>query len=659
MILYGSNIRPKRIHISENKLFLLSEDVYTNRLDRNAKRANITYKKGQSISPNASRAPKEAIKTDKMDKSGSDTYIVPLKGGINSYNITDIDGKEIMHYFKRHFSSQDTSLQIKINGKTEDYKLNMEDSEFQSFLRQFIDKISFIVADYVSKHQELTNGEMRGVSQICVYPVKSSSNFNSEIVDKINQYNQTIFGLPVVKLNETLLRKDVSKMQKDEDFLAKNADYYNSYREKGRVRNHGDETHMNGLNTDLNMLKARQEVHRVAEELNQMTDYINTLLPKYINSGDERIGQELATLFIKYGNLSKPSEIKDKYSVYQNDYTKELMTKSNYNPKGKEYIFFEPLTDTQIDQNSYNVLRNLAKTYEPQAYRNLGQYAYNIQVLKRKPLDFQIKKVFNDTRMALKNFFSFDPEQLEQARKQIEGNILVIFDDNISGGATLSDICMQFANIGIKYIVPITFGKMFTQWGGRGPSGAADDWYNLSTPPNGFVFGDNKTFVFNGKTFNTDKITNPMDAANLYQETFGTYDKKGATELWNTYKNVMASNGKSVSQQSNSALQQQQKVIDGEGTKGRGRRPYSEEERQRIINTTTETLNELIKQKNVVKQQMKSASSRQELNYLANEKRNLDKQIMIARSKIYNLQIHRTMTDGAKMRAAQKRMQSV
>ena len=659
MILYGSNIRPKRIHISENKLFLLSEDVYTNRLDRNTKKANITYKKGQSISPNASRAPKEAIKTDKMDKSGSDTYIVPLKGGINSYNITDIDGQEIMHYFKRHFSNQDTSLQIKINGKTEDYKLGMEDSEFQAFLRQFIDKISFIVADYVSKHQELTNGEMRGVSQICVYPVKSSSNFNSEIVDKINQYNQTIFGLPVVKLNETLLRKDVSNMQKDEDFLAKNADYYNSYREKGRIRKHGNETHINGLNTDINMFKARENVRKVVDELNKMTDYIYSLLPDYINSQDESLGQELATSFIDYARLSKPSDIKNVYSQYQNDYTKKMLGKANFSAKGNKYIYFEPLFDTQIDKGNYEILRKLAKMYEPEAYRELGQYIYNVQILKRKPLDFQIKSVFNDTRMGLKNFFSFDPEQLEQARKQIDGNILVIFDDNVSGGATLSDICMQFANIGIKYIVPITFGKMFTQWGGRGPSGAADDWYNLSTPPNGFVFGDNKTFVFNGKTFNTDKITNPMDAANLYQETFGTYDKQGATELWNTYKNVIASNGKSVSQQSNSALQQQQKLIDGEGTKGRGRRPYSEEERQSIINTTTATLNELIKQKNVVKQQMKSASSRQELNYLASEKKKLDRQIMIARSKIYNLQVHRTMTDGAKMRAAQKRMQSV
>ena len=379
----------------------------------------------------------------------------------------------------------------------------------------------------------------------------------------------------------------------------------------------------------------------------------------YIDTQDEKLGKLLADIFIEYAKLSKPSDIKNVYSQYQNDYTKKMLGKANFSAKGNKYIYFEPLFDTQIDKGNYEILRKLAKMYEPEAYREFGQYIYNVQILKRKPLDFQIKSVFNDTRMGLKNFFSFDPEQLEQARKQIEGNILVIFDDNISGGATLSDICAQFANIGIKYIVPITFGKMFTQWGGRGPSGAADDWYNLSTPPNGFVFGDNKTFVFNGKTFNTDQITNPMDAANLYQETFGTYDKQGATELWNTYKNVMASNGKSVPQQSNSVLQQQQKLIDGEGTKGRGRRPYSEEERQRIINTTTETLNELIKQKNVVKQQMKSASSRQELNYLANEKRNLDKQIMIARSKIYNLQIHRTMTDGAKMRAAQKRMQSV
>lgn len=549
MILYTKIAKPKKVHISESKLSVLTEDVFTNKLDRNRKKANITYKKGLTVSANASRAPKEAIKTDKMDSSGSDTYIVPLKGGINSYNITNIDGKEIMHYFKRHFSNEKTNLQIKMNGDVEDYQIEMENSEFNAFLSQFIDKISFIVYDYVSKHKELLDKNEYTFSKICVYPVKSSSNFNIKITELIEKNNQTIFGLPVVKLNENLLKKDTSKMEKDEDFIAKNADYYNSFREKGRKRPHGDETHMNGLNTDINMFKAREKVHELVGELNNMTDELNNYLSAYKgclmnkdNDGASRYGSILGKMFIDYANMSRASEFRNR-TEYINDYTSQKMYKSNYNGKGQEYIYFEPLSDTQMDAESYKIVRNLAKIYNPNEYKALGQYVYNVQILKRKPLDFQIKKVFNDTRMALKNFFTFNLEELEKAKKQIEGNILVIFDDNISGGATLSDICAQFVNIGIKHIIPITFGKMFTQWKGRGPSGRADDWYDLSVPPNGFIFGDNKTFVFNGHSFNTDQITNIMDATNLYQNAFGNYDKNGVNELWDTYKKVKANVG--------------------------------------------------------------------------------------------------------------------
>lgn len=569
MILYAKIAKPKRVHISESKLSVLAEDVFTNKLDRNRKKANITYKKGLTVSANASRAPKEAVKTDKMDSSGSDTYIVPLKGGINSYNITNIDGKEIMHYFKRHFSNEKTNLQIKMNGNVEDYQIEMENSEFNAFLSQFIDKISFVVYDYVSKHKELMDKNEYTFSKICVYPVKSSSNFNIKITELIEKNNQTIFGLPVVKLNENLLKKDTSKMEKDEDFIAKNADYYNSFREKGRKRPHGDETHMNGLNTDINMFKAREKVHELVAQLNNMTDEINSYLSGYMeclmnkdNDGASRYGSILGKMFIEYANMSKASEIKN-HTAYQNDYTGEMMYKSNFNGKGNEYIYFEPLFDTQMNKNNYNIIRKLAKIYDPNEYRALGQYVYNVQILKRKPLDFQIKKVFNDTRMGLKNFFSFNLEELEKAKKEIEGNILVIFDDNISGGATLSDICAQFVNIGIKHIIPITFGKMFTQWGGRGPSGRADDWYNLTEPPNGFIFGDNKTFVFNGHSFNTDQITNIMDAANLYQDAFGKYDKEGVNELWNTYKNVKANVGEIVQSSQEKVPQKPKENIKG------------------------------------------------------------------------------------------------
>ena len=64
--------------------------------------------------------------------------------------------------------------------------------------------------------------------------------------------------------------------------------------------------------------------------------------------------------------------------------------------------------------------------------------------------------------MALKNYFqpNQDKEMVQQEVDKTHGSIIVVFDDNVSGGATLSDICMQLQNLGMEYIIPITFGKM-------------------------------------------------------------------------------------------------------------------------------------------------------------------------------------------------------
>ena len=548
MILHINNMNPKRVHINENKLSILAEDVYTNMLDNRNKRANITYKKGFD-STDRSKRPGETLKTDKMDVANSDTYIVPLKNGINSYNITDIEGKEIMHYFKRHFSKEATSFSINLNGKKEDYQLEMENSEINDFLKQFIEKINFIISDYVSKHKELTNRRIYSLSQVCIYPVKSSSNFNTKIVDLILKYKQNIFGLPVVKLNENLLKKDISKIQKDEDFIKNNADYYNSIREKSKYyysRLHGNETHLNGLNSDLNMFKARNEVNKEIERVNSITKVLLTNLYQYrhnVKMGNEKAANnnavKIATVFPEYCTSSQSSSIM-KYSYYVDDYTGETIRKMNKDPRTGNLIYYQPKKSTKIpsvEQNT-NEIMQIARQYNPEGYNSLPtKFLNNLEVMYREPINFQIKKIFNDSRMGLKNLFSFDEKELEMAKKQLEGNILVIFDDNVSGGATLSDICAQFLNVGIKHIIPITFGRMFQQWGGRARGG----FMNVAAPPNGFVFGDNKTFVFNGHTFNTDEITNPMDAANLYTQRFGSYDKQGASELWNTYVQVKKS----------------------------------------------------------------------------------------------------------------------
>jgi hypothetical protein len=565
MILYTKIAKPKKVHISESKLSVLSEDVYADKLDMANKKAKLKYKKGfDAASSHRSMTPGENIKTDKMDSSGSDTYIVPLKNGINSYNITSIDGKEIMHYFKRHFSHEATNLEIKVGNKKENYELEMERNEVNQFLRQFVNKINFVIDDYVSKHKELTDRKIYKASQVCIYPVKSSSNFNSKMVDMLVRYKQDVFGLPVVKLNEGLLRKDVSNIQKDEDFIAKNTEYYNSRRgyynaEKGKTFNPGvkTQTHMNGLNSDLNMFKARNELNKHIELLNDMVKRMLTNLYQYRDrakkgnkKGMETYAMRIIEDFPKYCEIANDKDI-IRFARYTDDMGNEI-SKKNFSPQESDKpIYYREKKSTKkpsVKENTEQIIEIL-KTYVPQEYRRLKRIKYTykkeyvsildtIKVMYREPVDYQIKKIFNDSRMGLKNLFAFDPKELEVAKKQIEGNILVIFDDNVSGGATLSDICAQFLSIGVKYIIPITFGKMFQQWGGSISGG----WANIFAPDKnggkGFVFGDNKTFMFNGKTFNTDQITNPMDAANIYQQTFGKYDKEGATQLWNMWKQV-------------------------------------------------------------------------------------------------------------------------
>ena len=76
----------------------------------------------------------------------------------------------------------------------------------------------------------------------------------------------------------------------------------------------------------------------------------------------------------------------------------------------------------------------------------------------------EIKNLTNDVRMGMRNYFASNEDVVAKEIDKIKGTVFVIFDDNISGGATLSDICYQAKKLGIEYVVPITFGVMKTKY---------------------------------------------------------------------------------------------------------------------------------------------------------------------------------------------------
>lgn len=457
----------KTVKISESAYqYYINEDVFINGISSNKNKniANLTYKRNNNggIARNRGNMTSlDMLKTNLMDNnSGQTTYEVKLKGGITSYNITDINGTEVMHYFKRKFSHEEARIKL---GDTE-YDLEMQDSEFHNFMVQFLDKVNAVVEYRARQFMESNKGLT--FSNIYIYPVPSSSNFNIEMVKRIVKNNHTIDNLPVSAISSSILKKDTSNLEKDTDFIDKNRDYYNS--ERWQTGGNGG-SHMQAVDNDLNRLSRLESVKAEIDKANEFTKIENrkqtgSLLHQlnYVSArlnSPEKYGaptlksiKKLYDLYIEYQEAVKNITIAGEYydtiaHKYHKPHLKKVAEAIKYS-KGPS-----------IEGRTQRILQIL-KEYN--MTNGLPVKPYDICMWQ--PANFQIKKLGNDSRMALKNYFSINNDPAEAELKNTDNSIVVIFDDNISGGATLSDICYQLQKIGVKYMIPITFGKMKTSY---------------------------------------------------------------------------------------------------------------------------------------------------------------------------------------------------
>lgn len=451
MIIYADNIyhKPKKVHISESKIPLLAEDVYTsdirNKRGRGAgqKKLVLTYNKRKSADMTKVHGKVnkyDYLDTGKMDQDNHDTYEVPLKGGIMSYNITSIKGTEVMHYFK---NKRKASMKIDTEeGGKEEYELWMDDPEYNEFINMFCRKVGNVI-EYASNkiYSESTDKiEFRGIS---ILPVYSSSDFNSNMVDTLVKKGVTFDGLPVVKINQNLFTKDTSNIQKDKDFIKKNKEYYQSRMFKG---GDNDISHEGYIDNELKRF----------DKINSVKPYIDTY------------NEEVKKLIICYTNHKSSGENGTKSW----DEVGKLMAKHYLNM----YRAYEAICKAKGGMEADKIFKQLkgTKTHRveinTEAYWNLvkkhlrGTGCKQLPIVKLEAQMFQIKNLSNDVRMGLMNYFKTDEELVKSELEKIEGTIFVIFDDNISGGATLSDICYRAKELGVKYIIPITFGEMTTKY---------------------------------------------------------------------------------------------------------------------------------------------------------------------------------------------------
>jgi hypothetical protein len=426
----------------------VTEGVYVNGVRGN--KATLSYGKGMTRHAGNLMA-QDMIKTDKMDANNSDTYLVPLKGGIVSYNITSISGQEVMHYFKNYWDHKKAEVVMKnAEGEKESYELQMEKREFNEFLMQFINKVSFVVKHYLS------NNNVGEIAKISIYPVPSSSNFNIKMSEEL--LGMSIGGLQIQVIDQNLFKKDVSNIERDNDFINKNKEYFDA-----SLSNRLNKSATAYVDTAINKSHAIEKFGKYIDEVNKCAMKLLHDLNNYLNGVSKGSPKTLNSIIYDYKYYCDIMDDSVKQCHY-NDVARDVEDASlffNTIASKKKYskgASVEKRTDFiwNLVKNSPLIRGKVSPiTGKPYKKRDVVLWDY---------APFKMKNLSNGVRMGLKNFFSINTEVLQKEIQRINGTLFIIFDDNISGGATLSDICMQAKNAGIKNILPITFGKMGVKW---------------------------------------------------------------------------------------------------------------------------------------------------------------------------------------------------
>lgn len=470
---------------------LMEYGVYAdkNNVNTDNKTIGITYNSNAGMNK-GNALQNDNLKTDKMESNnGADTYNVKLKNGFECYNITDINGLQIMHYFKRKWDNQSTM--VNYDGDT--YKLEMKAREWNRFFDRFKKKVGFVVDYHLNRLERENKAE---ISAISIYPVPSSSNFNQRMAEELQKSSLNGMGVHVIPAD--ILKKDLRNLEKDTDFIAKNKEFYSA---KYSPIDDPKFSMPIEKKLDQNLARFKQLTEFQNEAVDKLNKIVKTIKNNYYQlsfrnkTSTEKsfvTNKHMALLYEKYvkllfqaKNLSYSFDGKELKILFK----KEKDNETTYyiirpkvqkkGPSGSETLssithkIFEWVTGVMNACKKDKNLRSLFSDSDFDAINYLAKKAkvlddYSLQ--EWEPVPFQIKNLSNGERMGVKGIYNPDnltPEDEERIRKEVEktkGTAVVVFDDNVSGGATLSDVCYQLSKLGMENIIPITFGQMSEKW---------------------------------------------------------------------------------------------------------------------------------------------------------------------------------------------------
>jgi hypothetical protein len=139
-------------------------------------------------------------------------------------------------------------------------------------------------------------------------------------------------------------------------------------------------------------------------------------------------------------------DVRKKAEEVLHQYLQELIKRQQNGVKGKIPNYIHSLKSQYEDyQNLIGDMRKGMKGKDATLGRN-GEIK-----------SWQIKSLEDAERKALQGIFAPNPIY-KKIENIVRGKTIVVFDDNISSGATLDDVALELLNLGAKKVIPITIG---------------------------------------------------------------------------------------------------------------------------------------------------------------------------------------------------------
>jgi hypothetical protein len=181
--------------------------------------------------------------------------------------------------------------------------------------------------------------------------------------------------------------------------------------------------------------------------------YVDIKAAKEIGLSDE----EIAKLQNKVDNMKTDEDIRDfrrKIEILKAE-VESMMTHKRGRPS-------RDITDKKKEIEAYNTLvranrrRGVDPTYDKKTNTIKPMQIKTLDDRQRRAIDGLF--VFNDIDYPSKSFSKNGEDLTYTQSMRLKNKIVLVFDDNLSSGATLDMMCDALKRIGAKMIIPITLG---------------------------------------------------------------------------------------------------------------------------------------------------------------------------------------------------------